>query len=107
MTQTHSSHPLGVLAAVWRTKISGLLLVMPLLSYVGIMSLQACAELLVHALPAVMLYRSAGICCCVSTQALILKSEPRVDEFLSFKQRQCRGCCEAMPGENISCFVGM
>lgn len=65
-------------------RVSGLLPVMPLLSCVDIISLQGCAERLVLALSAAMLYHSAGICCCVSTWALILQTKPRVDEFLYF-----------------------
>ena len=80
---------------------------MPLLSSVGIISRQGCAEQLVLALSAVVLYHSAGICCCVSAWALILQTEPRVDEFLPFFQRLCRGSCEALPAESISCFAGM
>lgn len=65
-------------------QVSGLVPVMPLLSCVGIISLRGCAEQLVLTLSAAMLCHSAGNCCCVSTRALILQTEPRVDEFLSF-----------------------
>lgn len=74
-------------------QVAGLLPVMPLLSCVGITSLRGCAERPVLALSAAMLYCSAGICCCVSTRALILQAEPRVDEFLSFFKE--RGYAEA------------
>lgn len=81
---------------------------MPLLSCVGITSLQARAEQLVLALSAAMLYHSAGICCCVFTQVLTLQPKPRLHKFLSFFiQRLCRGSCEALPVESVSCFAGM
>lgn len=74
-------------------RVAGLLPVMPPLSCVGIASLRGCAERPVLALSAAMLYRSAGICCCVSTRALILQAEPRVDGFLYFFKE--RGYAEA------------
>lgn len=81
---------------------------MPLLSCVGITSLQARAEQLVLALSAVMLYHSVDICCCVFTQVLTLQPKPRLHKCISsFIQWLCRGSCKALPVESGSCFAGM